>query len=49
MNKEGHELFARCISTFFSFETFPVVLVGGDRILRDDASFEREESKYSDE
>ncbi|KAG2287320.1 hypothetical protein Bca52824_046924 [Brassica carinata] len=44
-NKEGRELFVRRMPT--SFETFPVVLVDGDRIVRADVSFRRAESKYS--
>ncbi|KAJ6800380.1 photosystem II 47 kDa protein [Iris pallida] len=44
-DKEGHELFVRRMSTFF--ETFPVVLVDGDRIARADVPFRRAESKYS--
>ncbi|CAN1358111.1 Photosystem II CP47 reaction center protein [Linum perenne] len=44
-NKEGHELFVRRMPTFF--ETFPVVLVDGDGIVRADVPFRRAESKYS--
>ncbi|KAH0851372.1 LOW QUALITY PROTEIN: hypothetical protein HID58_094795 [Brassica napus] len=44
-NKEGRELFVRRMPTFF--ETFPVVLVDGDGIVRADVPFRRAESKYS--
>ena len=44
-DKEGHELFACCMATFF--ETFPVVLVDGDSIVRANVSFRRAELKYS--
>ncbi|KAJ6800378.1 photosystem II 47 kDa protein [Iris pallida] len=44
-DKEGNELFVRRMSTFS--ETFPVVLVDGDRIVRADVPFRRAESKYS--
>uniref|UniRef100_A0A0D3BZ39 Photosystem II CP47 reaction center protein n=1 Tax=Brassica oleracea var. oleracea TaxID=109376 RepID=A0A0D3BZ39_BRAOL len=44
-NKEGRELFVRRMPT--SFETFSVVLVDGDRIVRADVPFRRAESKYS--
>ncbi|CAN1202013.1 Photosystem II CP47 reaction center protein [Linum perenne] len=44
-DKEGHELFVRRMPTFF--ETFPVVLVDGDGIVRADVPFRRAESKYS--
>ncbi|KAF4400799.1 hypothetical protein G4B88_004342 [Cannabis sativa] len=44
-DKEGRELFVRRMPTFF--ETFPVVLVDGDRIVRADVPFRRAESKYS--
>ncbi|CAK7352310.1 unnamed protein product [Dovyalis caffra] len=44
-DKEGCELFIRRIPTFF--ETFPVVLVDEDDIVRADVPFRRAESKYS--
>ncbi|KAL8217811.1 hypothetical protein R6Q57_021184 [Mikania cordata] len=44
-DKEGRELFVRRMPTFF--ETFPVVLVDGDEIVRADVPFRRAESKYS--
>ncbi|XVF86434.1 hypothetical protein PTKIN_Ptkin18bG0039600 [Pterospermum kingtungense] len=44
-DKEGRELFVRRMRTFF--ETFPVVLVDGDGIVRADVPFRRAESKYS--
>nr|YP_010570889.1 photosystem II CP47 chlorophyll apoprotein [Impatiens platysepala]UZG90751.1 photosystem II CP47 chlorophyll apoprotein [Impatiens platysepala]WCD67073.1 PsbB [Impatiens sp. 7ak]WDE21182.1 photosystem II CP47 chlorophyll apoprotein [Impatiens huangyanensis] len=44
-DKEGHELFVRRMPTFF--ETFPVVLVDGNGIVRADVPFRRAESKYS--
>ncbi|KAJ0580388.1 Photosystem II CP47 reaction center protein [Helianthus annuus] len=44
-DKEGRELFVRHMPTFF--ETFPVVLVDGDGIVRADVPFRRAESKYS--
>ncbi|KAL8112948.1 hypothetical protein AgCh_020317 [Apium graveolens] len=44
-DKEGRELFVRRMPTFF--ETFPVVLVDGDGIVRADVPFRRAESKYS--
>ncbi|RZC62331.1 hypothetical protein C5167_024097 [Papaver somniferum] len=44
-DKEGHELFVRRMPTFF--ETFPVVLVDGDGIVRAGVPFRRAESKYS--
>ncbi|KAM7522928.1 hypothetical protein LguiA_012830 [Lonicera macranthoides] len=43
--KEGHELFVRRMPTFF--ETFSVVLVDGDEIVRANVPFRRAESKYS--
>ncbi|CAL9193005.1 unnamed protein product, partial [Musa hybrid cultivar] len=43
-DKEGRELFVRRMPTFF--ETFPVVLVDGDGIVRVDVPFRRAESKY---
>ncbi|CAI8610516.1 unnamed protein product [Vicia faba] len=44
-DKEGRELFVRRMPTFF--ETFPVVLVDGDGIVRAGVPFRRAESKYS--
>ncbi|KAB2054204.1 hypothetical protein ES319_A12G239300v1 [Gossypium barbadense] len=44
-DKDGCELFVCRMPTFF--ETFPVVLVDGDRIVRADVPFRRAESKYS--
>ncbi|CAN1132426.1 Photosystem II CP47 reaction center protein [Linum perenne] len=44
-DKEGHKFFVRRMPTFF--ETFPVVLVDGDEIVRADVPFQRDESKYS--
>ncbi|RZC44451.1 hypothetical protein C5167_037401 [Papaver somniferum] len=44
-DKEGHELFVRRMPAFF--ETFPVVLVDGDGIVRADVPFRRAKSKYS--
>ncbi|GJW23026.1 photosystem II CP47 chlorophyll apoprotein [Tanacetum coccineum] len=44
-DKEGSELFVHRMPTFF--ETFPVVLVDGDGIVRADVPFRRAESKYS--
>ncbi|KAH7388150.1 hypothetical protein KP509_16G060800 [Ceratopteris richardii] len=44
-DKEGHELFVHHMPTFF--ETFPVVLVDGEGIVRADVPFRRAESKYS--
>nr|YP_010513403.1 photosystem II 47 kDa protein [Clitoria mariana]UXL84974.1 photosystem II 47 kDa protein [Clitoria mariana] len=44
-DKEGCELFVRRMPTFF--ETFPVVLIDGDGIVRADVPFRRAESKYS--
>ncbi|KAG6470028.1 hypothetical protein ZIOFF_070988 [Zingiber officinale] len=44
-DKEGRKLFVRRMPTFF--ETFPVVLVDGDGIVRVDVPFRRAESKYS--
>ncbi|GBG66943.1 hypothetical protein CBR_g74630 [Chara braunii] len=44
-DKEGHELFVRRMPTFF--ETFPVVLVDEEGIVRADLPFRRAESKYS--
>ncbi|RVW86541.1 Photosystem II CP47 reaction center protein [Vitis vinifera] len=44
-DKEGRALFVRRMPTFF--ETFPVVLVDGDGIVRADVPLRRAESKYS--
>ncbi|KAG5568928.1 hypothetical protein H5410_064051 [Solanum commersonii] len=44
-DKEGCELFVHRMPTFF--ETFSIVLVDGDGIVRADVSFRRAESKYS--
>ncbi|GAB2232959.1 hypothetical protein Droror1_Dr00012029 [Drosera rotundifolia] len=44
-NQEGRELFVRRMPTFF--ETFPVVLIDSDGIVRADVPFRRAESKYS--
>jgi photosystem II CP47 chlorophyll apoprotein len=44
-DKEGRELFVRRMPTFF--ETFPVVLVDEEGIVRADVPFRRAESKYS--
>ncbi|KAK7814039.1 photosystem ii cp47 reaction center protein [Quercus suber] len=44
-DKEGRELFVCRMPTFF--ETFPVVLVDGDDIVKVDVSFQRAELKYS--
>jgi photosystem II CP47 chlorophyll apoprotein len=44
-DKEGRELFLRQMPTFF--ETFPVVLVDEEGIMRADVPFRRAESKYS--
>ncbi|KAM0045352.1 Photosystem II CP47 reaction center protein [Helianthus debilis subsp. tardiflorus] len=44
-DKEGRELFVRRMPTFF--ETFSVVLVDGDGIVKADVPFRRAESKYS--
>nr|YP_009673740.1 photosystem II CP47 chlorophyll apoprotein [Cuscuta mexicana]QDF46421.1 photosystem II CP47 chlorophyll apoprotein [Cuscuta mexicana] len=44
-DKEGRELFVRRMPTFF--ETFPVILVDSDGIVRADVPFRRAESKYS--
>lgn len=43
--KEGHELFVGLMPTFF--ETFSVILVDRDRIVRVDVPFWRAESKYN--
>lgn len=44
-DKDGNELFVRRMPTFF--ETFPVVLLDKDGIVRADVPFRRAESKYS--
>jgi len=44
-DKQGNELFVRRMPTFF--ETFPVVLVDKDGVVRADVPFRRSESKYS--
>nr|WGO61876.1 photosystem II 47 kDa protein [Aneura pinguis] len=44
-DRAGHELFVRRMPTFF--ETFPVVLVDEEGIVRADVPFRRAESKYS--
>ncbi|KAL5676418.1 hypothetical protein ACJX0J_012549, partial [Zea mays] len=44
-DKEGRELFVRRMPTFY--ETFPVVLVDEEGIVRADVPFRRAESKYS--
>lgn len=44
-DKEGRELFVRRMPNFF--ETFPVILVDADGIVRADIPFRRAESKYS--
>ncbi|GKD82312.1 photosystem II CP47 chlorophyll apoprotein [Tanacetum coccineum] len=44
-DKEGSELFVHRMPTFF--ETFPVILIDGDGIVRADVPFRRAESKYS--
>lgn len=44
-DKEGRELTVRRMPTFF--ETFPVVLIDKDGVLRADIPFRRAESKYS--
>ena len=44
-DKEGNELFVRRMPTFF--ETFPVLLVDQDSVVRADIPFRRAESKYS--
>ncbi|KAL4018284.1 hypothetical protein IC575_021875 [Cucumis melo] len=38
-DKEGRELFVRCMPTFF--ETFSVILVDEDKIVRVDVPFRR--------
>ncbi|KAK9083040.1 hypothetical protein Scep_029511 [Stephania cephalantha] len=44
-DKKGRELFVRRMPTFF--ETFLIVLVDGDEIVRADNPFKRAESKYN--
>ena len=44
-DKSGNELFVRRMPTFF--ETFPVLLIDKDGIVRADIPFRRAESKYS--
>lgn len=44
-DKDGNELFVRRMPTFF--ETFPVILLDKDGIVRADVPFRRAESKYS--
>ena len=44
-DKDGNELFVRRMPTFF--ETFPVLLIDQDGIVRADIPFRRAESKYS--
>jgi len=44
-DKDGNELFVRRMPTFF--ETFPVLLIDKDGIVRADVPFRRAESKYS--
>ncbi|PIN26955.1 hypothetical protein CDL12_00277 [Handroanthus impetiginosus] len=44
-DKEGRELFVRCMPTFF--ETFSVILVDGDGIVRAEVPFRRAELKHS--
>ena len=44
-DKQGNELFVRRMPTFF--ETFPVILIDKDGIVRADVPFRRAESKYS--
>ena len=44
-DKEGNELFVRRMPTFF--ETFPVLLLDKDGVVRADVPFRRAESKYS--
>jgi photosystem II CP47 chlorophyll apoprotein len=45
LDKEGNELFVRRMPTFF--ETFPVLLLDKDGVVRADIPFRRAESKYS--
>jgi photosystem II CP47 chlorophyll apoprotein len=44
-DRDGDELYVRRMPTFF--ETFPVVLLDGDGVVRADVPFRRAESKYS--
>jgi len=44
-DKEGNELFVRRMPTFF--ETFPVILIDQNGVVRADIPFRRAESKYS--
>merc|ERR1711977_415570 len=44
-DREGNELYVRRIPTFF--ETFPVLLINKEGIVRADVPFRRAESKYS--
>jgi photosystem II CP47 chlorophyll apoprotein len=44
-DQEGRELFVRRMPTFF--ETFPVVLIDKDGVVRADVPFRKAESKYS--
>ena len=44
-DQEGRELFVRRMPTFF--ETFPVILLDKDGIVRADVPFRKAESKYS--
>jgi photosystem II CP47 chlorophyll apoprotein len=44
-DKEGNTLFVRRMPTFF--ETFPVLLLDQDGVVRADIPFRRAESKYS--
>ena len=44
-DKEGNELYVRRMPTFF--ETFPVLLIDKDGVVRADVPFRRAESKYS--
>lgn len=44
-DKDGNELFVRRMPTFF--ETFPVLLIDKDGVVRADVPFRRAESKYS--
>lgn len=44
-DKEGNELFVRRMPTFF--ETFPVILLDQNGVVRADIPFRRAESKYS--
>jgi photosystem II CP47 chlorophyll apoprotein len=44
-DKEGNQLFVRRMPTFF--ETFPVILLDKDGVVRADVPFRRAESKYS--